>query len=54
MLLVGATHRGLNINDVSEMDIGDLVDYIITWNNMHAEDSDGKPLRATQNDFDSF
>lgn len=53
MLLVGATHRGLSISDVSDMDIGEIVDYIITWNNMHTREEE-KTLRATQNDFDSF
>lgn len=54
-LMVGATQRGLTIDDVKEMDIGDIVDYVIEYNNMMETDDDKPGVRmATQADFDSF
>lgn len=53
--MVGATQRGLTIDDVKEMDIGDIVDYVIEYNNMMESDDDKPGVRmATQADFDSF
>lgn len=53
--MVGATQRGLTIDDVKEMDIGDIVDYVIEYNNMMDTSEDDTRVRvATQADFDSF
>lgn len=54
--MVGATQRGLTIADIKEMDIGDIVDYVIEYNNMMDTNEDDKPgvRRATQADFDRF
>lgn len=53
--MVGATQRGLTINDIKEMDIGDIVDYVIEYNNIMLTDNDEPGVRrATQADFDNF
>lgn len=42
---------------MDEMDLGDIIDYVITYNNMHDED-DGEETetvrKATQDDWNNF
>jgi hypothetical protein len=52
--MVGATQRGLTIDDIKEMDIGDIVDYCIEYNNMMSVDSEPSVRQATQADFDNW
>lgn len=52
--MVGATQRGLTIDDIKEMDIGDIVDYCIEYNNMMSADSEPNVRQATQADFDNW
>lgn len=56
--MVGATARGLSMSDCLSMDLGQIVDYVVTWNEFHAEEfeDDEKPKRrkATQADWDAL
>lgn len=54
--MVGATQRGLTVADFKDMNIGDIVDYVIEYNNMMHTEDPKKPgvRRATQADFDRF
>ncbi|WP_164995857.1 hypothetical protein [Miniphocaeibacter massiliensis] len=58
MIMVAATQRGLSIEDFKDMEIGQINDYIITYNNSyHSEEKKkDKPMviKATQADFDNF
>lgn len=51
--MVGAIQRGLTVDDIKEMDIGDVVDYVIEYNNMMEPEGSGI-RQATQSDFDNF
>lgn len=53
--MVGAIKRGLTLKDFEVMTIGMIMDYIITYNNIHHQDDEEEAIReATQADFDAF
>lgn len=55
--MAAAIDRGLTIADFKELDIGDIIDYIISWNNQKydSEKEDKENIKvATQDDFDKF
>ncbi len=64
--MTAAVDRGLAVADFKEMEIGAIVDYIITYNNLHfkgnhkgkdaGSSKEGKTVirRATQDDWDRF
>lgn len=55
-IYVGAIERGLSISDMENMDLGDVIDYVITYNNLHdeTEDDETTTRKATQSDWDNF
>lgn len=55
-IVAGALSRGLTVADFDDMDIGDVVDYCITYNNnIDTEKKDDEERRqATQEDWDNF
>ena len=57
--MAAALQRGLSLSDFEDMDIGGIVDYVVTYNNAYFTDEDNsntnKSVRkATQEDFDNF
>lgn len=54
--MAGAVARGLNVSDLDDMNIGDIVDYCITYNELMSSDKEDKPKtrKATQSDWDSL
>lgn len=62
MVTIAGVDRGLNIEAIQQMEIGQVVDYAIEWNKAHKIDDDAghtgrkKPRRrkATQADIDAF
>ena len=57
--MAAALQRGLSLSDFEDMDIGGIVDYVVTYNNAYFTDEDNsntnKSVRkATQKDFDNF
>lgn len=59
MVIAAAKIRGINFDELDYMTWGQLIDYIIVYNNLHYtgddEPSDDEKIRiATQADFDSF
>ena len=66
MIISGALDRGLTLSDFKMMTVGGIIDYIITYNNLHFSSEDSKNLgsskdsnnavirRATQEDWDQF
>lgn len=41
---------------MDEMDLGDIIDYVVTYNNMHDEDDEETETvrKATQDDWNNF
>ena len=37
---IGATSRGLSVEDIKEMELGQIVDYVIEWNKINEVDED--------------
>lgn len=55
MLMVRALERGLTLRDFEDLTVGMIIDYIITYNNLNAnEDEEDEVREATQADFDAF
>lgn len=52
--MTGAISRGLNLSDFKEMNIGQIVDYCIEYNNVHTENKKNKSRKAMQEDFNNF
>lgn len=56
--MISAIDRGLSSSDVKEMDIGQILDYCITYNEMHdlgeEPEKKKKTRKATQADWDAF
>lgn len=60
--MTAAFERGMTSSDFEEMEIGAIVDYIITYNNLHfsgeeqSNNNSNKPVirKATQEDWDRF
>lgn len=57
--MVAGTSRGLTLEGMQGMAIGQIIDYIITWNNMHnvegkEETKKESVKKATQGDWDAF
>lgn len=53
-LLLSCLRLGMTVKDVDEMEIGMLMDIIITNNNIIDADDKPKVRQATQADFDKF
>lgn len=53
-LLLSCLRLGMTVKDVDEMEIGMLMDIIITNNNIIDVDDKPKVRQATQADFDNF
>lgn len=56
MLLAGAKSRGINLDEFEELTLGQVIDMIIAYDNMHMneeQDEEGSRL-ATQEDWDKF
>lgn len=53
-LLLSCLRLGLTVKDVDDMEIGMLMDIIITNNNIIDADDKPKVRQATQADFDRF
>ena len=60
MIISAALERGLTLADFQQLTMGQVVDYIITYNNMHEASEDSEKgqeeivYEANQRDFDSF
>lgn len=57
MILNAAIMRGLTISDFEKMTLGQVIDYVITYNNIHDkedDDNEEKIINADQSMFDSF
>lgn len=62
--MTAAFERGMSSSDFEEMEIGAIVDYIVTYNNLRFDDNgetrsdekSDKPVirRATQDDWNAF
>lgn len=56
-MIAGALARGLTLNDLKELTLGQVVDFCITYNEMNEpkqEEESEKVRQATQSDFDRF
>lgn len=58
-VMIAAADRGLSGSDCREMTLGEIVDYIVEYNETHKIDTNGtggdEPARnATQADWDAF
>lgn len=53
-LLLSCLRLGMTVKDVDDMEIGMLMDIIITNNNIIDADDKQKVRQATQADFDKF
>lgn len=55
MLLLGATQRGLKLEDLDEMTVGGLVSYCVEYNEALEENDEDKPTtrKATQADINN-
>lgn len=55
MLLLGATQRGLKLEDLDEMTLGGLISYCVEYNEAFEENYENKPTtrRATQADINN-
>ena len=56
-VIVAGIDRGLTLDGALQMDLGALLDYCITWNEVHGlKQTDDKPKvrDATQADIDAF
>lgn len=51
--MTGAISRGLTLKDFDSLTLGQIIDYVITYNNKEPDDDDGE-REATQADFDRF
>lgn len=58
MITIAAIDRGLDFEGMKEMEIGQIVDYCIQWNEIHDPDDTKKKRKnkrkANQADWDSF
>lgn len=63
MLIVAGTSRGLTVEDMRKMEIGEFVDFCIEWNEWNMPDDKGEknkkeetPVKrkATQADWDAL
>ncbi len=61
MVTIAGVDRGLTVDAIKEMELGQLVDYVTEYNRMHDYETSGskkedKPKRrmATQADWDAF
>lgn len=66
-ITIAAIDRGLTIDAIRSMELGQIVDYCLTWNEIHDESDDDsarskpsskrkevKKRKATQADWDAF
>lgn len=62
LIMVAITARGMTVSDMDKFTVGQCVDFVVEWNNLHQpDDKPGKrgkeaPVRrrATQEDYDNF
>ena len=60
-ILIAGQDRGLNFQAIQDMEVGQVVDYVIQWNIVHDTNDDEKEKKnkpkirkATQADWDAF
>lgn len=54
MLLFSAKQVGLTLAEMDDLTIGQVVDYIINWNNLHDHEPEGTTTQATQEHWDGL
>lgn len=52
--MFGALRRGLSLSDFEIMTVGMILDYVITDNNLRADDAEDRIREATQDDMSAF
>ena len=54
MITLSALERGLTMTDIRRMTLGQIVDFVIEYNNRNEKDNRPKRVEATQADIDAF
>lgn len=52
--MIGATQKGISLEGISRLDLGQIIDYAIEYNNELQETKETKTVSASQNDWDAF
>ena len=52
--MISATQKGLSLEGISRLDLGQIIDYAIEYNNEIHEYKEGKTVEASQTDWDAF
>jgi hypothetical protein len=54
--LIGATQRGLSLEGISKLDIGQVVDFVMEYSNESTTEEEIRirTKKASQNDWDAF
>ena len=47
-ITIGATARGLSVEDIKDMELGQVVDYCIEWNKINEVDEDPEASKKKQ------
>ena len=55
-ILIGATQRGLSLEGISKLDIGQVVDFVMEYSNESTTEEEIRirTKKASQNDWDAF
>lgn len=54
MIMAAAKLRGLTLDEMSEMTLGQVIDFVIVYNNLTMSDDTPKVKKASQADWDGF
>lgn len=54
MITLSALERGLTMTDIRRMTLGQIVDFVIEYNNRNEKDDKPKRVKATQADINAF
>ena len=54
MITLSALERGLTMTDIRRMTLGQIVDFVIEYNNRNEKDDKPKRVKATQADIHAF
>lgn len=54
MITLAGIERGLTLNDMRRMTPGQVVDFVIEYNNRNEKDERPKRVKATQSDINAF
>ena len=56
--MIGATQRGLSLEGISKLDIGQVVDFVMEYSNESTTETEEeirtRTKKASQNDWDAF